>query len=161
MQRSLTLNLNLDLFTLFGVIFVFRLVLYVFLLSKYLFIFISSALKLRTSRSAGIAAFEMEYGHWVEEQNRLICELRTALHAHISDVELRMLVDSGMSHYFDLFRMKATAAKADVFYVMSGMWKTSAERFFLWIGGFRPSELLKVLYDTNIIIDVNINTLNT
>ncbi|XP_024023653.1 transcription factor TGA1 isoform X1 [Morus notabilis] len=104
--------------------------------------------------NSGIAAFEMEYGHWVEEQNRLICELRTALHAHISDVELRMLVDSGMSHYFDLFRMKATAAKADVFYVMSGMWKTSAERFFLWIGGFRPSELLKVLYDTNIIIDV-------
>ncbi|XP_024023656.1 transcription factor TGA1 isoform X2 [Morus notabilis] len=95
--------------------------------------------------NSGIAAFEMEYGHWVEEQNRLICELRTALHAHISDVELRMLVDSGMSHYFDLFRMKATAAKADVFYVMSGMWKTSAERFFLWIGGFRPSELLKVL----------------
>jgi transcription factor TGA len=50
-----------------------------------------------------------------------------------------------MNHYFDLFRMKATAAKADVFYLMSGIWKTSAERFFLWIGGFRPSELLKVL----------------
>ncbi|KAL0381589.1 UNVERIFIED_CONTAM: Transcription factor TGA4 [Sesamum angustifolium] len=25
------------------------------------------------------------------------------------------------------------------------MWKTAAERFFFWIGGFRPSELLKVL----------------
>ncbi|PON65251.1 Basic-leucine zipper transcription factor [Parasponia andersonii] len=94
---------------------------------------------------SGITAFEMEYAHWMEEQNRLICELRTALHAHISDVELRMLVESGMNHYFELFRMKATAAKADVFYVMSGMWKSSAERFFLWIGGFRPSELLKVL----------------
>ncbi|XP_015890910.1 transcription factor TGA4 [Ziziphus jujuba] len=95
--------------------------------------------------NSGIAAFEMEYGHWVEEQNRQTCELRNALNAHITDVELRMLVDNGMSHYFDLFRMKATAAKADVFYMMSGMWKTSAERFFLWIGGFRPSELLKVL----------------
>ncbi|KAL5555914.1 hypothetical protein UlMin_038150 [Ulmus minor] len=95
--------------------------------------------------NSGIAAFEMEYGHWVKEQNRQICELRTALHAHISDVELRMLVETGMNHYFELFRMKATAAKADVFYVMSGMWKTSAERFFSWIGGFRPSELLKVL----------------
>jgi transcription factor TGA len=50
-----------------------------------------------------------------------------------------------MSHYFELFRLKATAAKADVFYVMSGLWKSSAERFFLWIGGFRPSELLKVM----------------
>lgn len=98
--------------------------------------------------SAGVAAFEMEYGHWVEEQNRQICELRNAMNAHISDVELRMLVDGGMSHYFDLFRMKATAAKADVFYMMYGMWKTSAERFFLWIGGFRPSELLKVMYNS-------------
>lgn len=88
----------------------------------------------------------MEYVHWVEVQDRQTCELRNALNAHISDVELRMLVDSGMSHYFNLFHMKATAAKADVFYMMSGMWKTSAERFFLWIGGFRPSELLKVMY---------------
>ncbi|XP_073110173.1 transcription factor TGA4 isoform X11 [Elaeis guineensis] len=53
---------------------------------------------------SGIAAFEMEYGHWVEEQNRHTCGLRAALHAH-----------------------------------------TSAERFFLWIGGFRPSEILKVV----------------
>lgn len=95
--------------------------------------------------NSGIAAFEMEYGHWVEEQNRQICELRTALHAHISDIELRILVESGISHYFGLFRLKSTAAKADVFYLMFGMWRTSAERFFLWIGGFRPSELLKVL----------------
>ncbi|XVE83218.1 hypothetical protein DITRI_Ditri16bG0069800 [Diplodiscus trichospermus] len=95
--------------------------------------------------NSGIAAFEMEYGHWMEEQNRQICELRNALNAHIGDIELRILVESSMSHYFELFRMKSTAAKADVFYVMSGLWKTSAERFFSWIGGFRPSELLKVL----------------
>lgn len=88
----------------------------------------------------------MEYGHWMEEQNRQISELRTALNAHISDIELRILVETGMSHYFELFRMKSTAAKADVFYVMYGMWKTSAERFFSWIGGFRPSELLKVMH---------------
>lgn len=87
----------------------------------------------------------MEYGHWLEEQSRQICELRNALQAHIGDIELRILVDAGMSHYFELFRMKTTAAKADVFYVMSGMWKTPAERFFFWIGGFRPSELLKVI----------------
>ncbi|KAK1361682.1 transcription factor TGA4-like [Heracleum sosnowskyi] len=59
----------------------------------------------------GIASFTLEYGNWVEKQDRQI----------------------------------ANAAKADVFYLMSGMWKTSAERFLLWIGGFRPSELLKVL----------------
>ncbi|KAG2300674.1 hypothetical protein Bca4012_012419 [Brassica carinata] len=95
--------------------------------------------------SSGIVAFEMEYGHWVKEQNRQICELRTVLNGQVSDVELRLLVDNAMKHYFQLFRMKSAAAKLDVFYIMSGMWKTSAERFFLWIGGFRPSELLKVL----------------
>ena len=87
----------------------------------------------------------MEYGHWVEEQNRQISELRTVLQGQVSDVELRLLVDNAMKHYFQLFRMKSAAAKIDVFYIMSGMWKTSAERFFMWIGGFRPSELLKVI----------------
>ncbi|XP_020697494.1 transcription factor TGA1 isoform X1 [Dendrobium catenatum] len=93
----------------------------------------------------GVTAFEMEYGHWVEEQNRQICELRAALQTHVSEIELQMLVDTGMNHYFDLFRIKAIAAKSDVFYLMSGLWRTASERFFLWIGGFRPSELLKVL----------------
>ncbi|KAK7379438.1 hypothetical protein VNO80_04899 [Phaseolus coccineus] len=97
------------------------------------------------SVNSGITTFEMEYGHWVNEQNRQITELRTALNAHIGDMELRILVDGMMNHYAEIFRMKSAAAKADVFYVMSGMWKTTAERFFLWIGGFRPSELLKVL----------------
>lgn len=95
---------------------------------------------------AAIAAFEMEYGHWVEEQNRQISELRNALQAHITDIELRILVESGLNHYGSLFRMKADVARADVFYLISGMWRTSAERFFQWIGGFRPSELLNVTH---------------
>ncbi|CAH2043383.1 unnamed protein product [Thlaspi arvense] len=105
----------------------------------------TNSLGFSETMNPGIAAFEMEYGHWVEEQNRQICELRTVLHGHVSDVELRLLVETAMKHYFELFRMKSAAAKSDVFFVMSGMWKTSAERFFLWIGGFRPSDLLKVL----------------
>ena len=92
----------------------------------------------------GIAAFEMEYGHWVEEQHKQISELRKALQAHITDIELRILVENGLNHYNNLFRMKADAAKADVFYLISGKWRTSVERFFQWIGGFRPSELLNV-----------------
>lgn len=82
----------------------------------------------------------------MEEQNRQTNDLRNALHhSQISEAELRIIVDGCLNHYFELFRVKATAAKADVLYIMSGMWKTSAERFFMWIGGFRPSELLKVI----------------
>ncbi|KAI8031492.1 Transcription factor TGA1 [Camellia lanceoleosa] len=70
--------------------------------------------------NSGIAAFKMAYERWVEVQNRQICELRTALNSQtVVDMELRILVDGGMNHYFDLFRMKATAAKAGVFYLMS------------------------------------------
>ncbi|KAG2324410.1 hypothetical protein Bca52824_007138 [Brassica carinata] len=92
-----------------------------------------------------IATFELEYSHWLEEQSRRVSEIRTALQAHISDIELRMLVESCLNHYANLFRMKSDAAKADVFYLISGMWRTSTERFFQWIGGFRPSDLLNVV----------------
>lgn len=87
----------------------------------------------------------MEYGQWVEEQNRQILELRSALSADISDTQLGPLVHGIMNHYFKLFCMKSAAAKVDVFHIMYGMWETTAERFFFWIGGFRPSELLKVM----------------
>ncbi|KAI4385222.1 hypothetical protein MLD38_003275 [Melastoma candidum] len=94
-----------------------------------------------------IVEFEAEYGHWVQEQNRQTGELRTALQANTSDITLQILVQNGMKHYSKLFRMKAEAAQSDVFYMMSGMWRTPAERFFLWIGGFRPSEIIRVLMD--------------
>ncbi|KAI4320498.1 hypothetical protein MLD38_033975 [Melastoma candidum] len=95
--------------------------------------------------NSGIRTFDIEYTHWVEEQRRKNIELRNAVQTHASKVELQMLVDSHLKHYDQLFRMKTDAAKDDVFYIMSGTWRTSAERFFLWIGGFRPSELLNVL----------------
>ncbi|KAL1199483.1 Transcription factor TGA7 [Cardamine amara subsp. amara] len=98
-----------------------------------------------SSINTGIAAFEMEYSHWLEEQSKRVSEIRIALQGHISEIELRMLVESCLNHYADLFRMKSNATKADVFYLISGMWRTSTERFFQWIGGFRPSELLNVV----------------
>ncbi|CAH8382964.1 unnamed protein product [Eruca vesicaria subsp. sativa] len=41
--------------------------------------------------NTGIAAFEMEHKHWLEEQNKRVSEIRTALQAHISDIELKWL----------------------------------------------------------------------
>lgn len=93
---------------------------------------------------AGALAFDVEYARWTEEQNKLINELRTAVNSHASDTELRTIVDNVTTHFNDVFRLKTNAAKADVFHILSGMWKTPAERCFMWLGGFRPSELLKV-----------------
>ncbi|XP_022764712.1 transcription factor TGA2-like [Durio zibethinus] len=93
----------------------------------------------------GAMAFDVEYARWLEEQNRQINELRTAVNSHASESELRIIVDGVMAHYDEIFRLKSNAAKADVFHLLSGMWKTPAERCFLWLGGFRSSELLKLL----------------
>ncbi|KAL6614307.1 hypothetical protein ACP70R_036577 [Stipagrostis hirtigluma subsp. patula] len=93
----------------------------------------------------GALAFDMEYTRWLEEHNKHINELRAAVNAHASDNDLRSIVDSIMAHYDEIFRLKGVAAKADVFHVLSGMWKTPAERCFMWLGGFRSSELLKLL----------------
>ncbi|KAL0855134.1 hypothetical protein Bca101_060286 [Brassica carinata] len=91
----------------------------------------------------GALAFDAEHSRWLEEKNKQMNELRSALNAHAGDAELRIIVDGVMSHYEELFRIKSNAAKNDVFHLLSGMWKTPAERCFLWLGGFRSSELLK------------------
>ncbi|WVZ67145.1 hypothetical protein U9M48_016266 [Paspalum notatum var. saurae] len=109
-------------------------------------IFISSAGDQTHAMSGnGALTFDIEYARWLEDQNKQINELRTAVNAHASDSDLRLIVDGIMAHYDEIFKVKGVAAKADVFHILSGMWKTPAERCFLWLGGFRPSELLKLL----------------
>ncbi|WVZ81626.1 hypothetical protein U9M48_028981, partial [Paspalum notatum var. saurae] len=91
-------------------------------------------------------AFDLEYARWLDEHQRHMNDLRVALSApQIGDDDLRVLVDGAMAHYEQLFRLKGAAARADVFHVLSGMWLSPAERFFMWLGGFRSSELLKVV----------------
>ncbi|KAF1889192.1 hypothetical protein Lal_00024514 [Lupinus albus] len=95
--------------------------------------------------NSGMSTFEIQYGHWVEEQLRQNEELRNALQTHASDVQLHLLVEHSLNHYSNLFRMKADAAKTDIFYLISGVWKSPVERLFLWIGGSRPSQLLNII----------------
>ncbi|MED6205261.1 Transcription factor tga9 [Stylosanthes scabra] len=95
--------------------------------------------------SSGAAMFDMEYARWLEEEQRVMGELRNGLQAPLSDGEMRGIVDGYLSHYDELFRLKAVAAKSDVFHLINGMWTSQAERCFLWIGGFRPSDLITML----------------
>ncbi|KAL3530398.1 hypothetical protein ACH5RR_009720 [Cinchona calisaya] len=95
--------------------------------------------------SSGAAIFDMEYARWLDDDHRHMSELRTALQAHLSDGDLRVIVDGYIAHYDEIFHLKGVAAKSDVFHLITGMWTTPAERCFLWMGGFRPSELIKML----------------
>ncbi|CAO2205924.1 unnamed protein product [Urochloa humidicola] len=113
------------------------------------------------------AAFELEYARWSDEQQSQASELRALLlqlqppppcsgsGASVSPpppppppdhhLHLRLLVDAALSHYDTLFGARSRAARADAFFVLSGAWRSPAERLFLWIGGFRPSDLLRTL----------------
>ncbi|KAE9615398.1 hypothetical protein Lal_00048114 [Lupinus albus] len=93
----------------------------------------------------GALAFDLEYARWVDEHQRFLNDLRSAINSQICDSDLHLLVDGVMAHYDELFRLKSVGVKADVFHILSGMWKTPAERWFMWLGGFRSSELLKIV----------------
>jgi len=95
--------------------------------------------------SSGAAMFDIEYARWLDDDSRRMVELRGGLHAHLPDGDLRAIVDDALTHYDELFRLKGAAARTDVFHLITGMWATPAERCFLWMGGFRPSDLLKTL----------------
>ncbi|XP_058207619.1 bZIP transcription factor TGA10 isoform X2 [Rhododendron vialii] len=91
------------------------------------------------------SVFDMEYQRWLEEHHRLMCELRAAVQEHIPENELRLFVDNCLAHYDEIMNFKSMVVKSDVFHLLSGMWKSPAERCFMWMGGFRPSELIKII----------------
>ncbi|KAJ8471858.1 hypothetical protein OPV22_026201 [Ensete ventricosum] len=93
----------------------------------------------------GALAFDLEYARWLEDHQRRINDLRSALNSQVNDDELRLIVETFMGHYDEVFRLKSIGIKSDVFHILSGMWTTPAERCFMWLGGFRSSELLKIL----------------
>lgn len=95
--------------------------------------------------STDAAVFDMEYTRWLEEHHRLMCELRAAVQEHLPENELRLFVDNTLAHYNEMMNLKSMVAKSDVFHLVSGMWRTPAERCFMWMGDFRPSELIKVV----------------
>lgn len=90
------------------------------------------------------ALFDMEYARWLEDHHRLMAELRNAVQDQLPENELRVFVDNCLVHYDQVMSLKNMITKSDVFHLFTGMWKTPAERCFMWMGGFRPSELIKV-----------------
>ncbi|CAL4901013.1 unnamed protein product [Urochloa decumbens] len=95
--------------------------------------------------SSGAVMFDMEYARWLEEDSKHMAELQGILQAQNIDANLGAIVEECMQHYDELFHLRAMLARSDVFHLMTGLWATTAERCFLWMGGFRPSEILKML----------------
>ncbi|KAL7092814.1 hypothetical protein ACP275_11G005500 [Erythranthe tilingii] len=91
------------------------------------------------------ALFDMEYARWLEEHHRVMVELRNAVEEELPENELRMFVENCLVHYDQMMRLKNMITKSDVFHIFTGIWKSPAERCFMWMGGFRPSHLIKII----------------
>ncbi|KAI4340460.1 hypothetical protein MLD38_025292 [Melastoma candidum] len=94
---------------------------------------------------SGVAVFDVEYARWLEDDHRHMSVVRTGLQAHLSDGDLRVIVDGYISHYDEVFELRCMATKSDVFHLITGTWTSPVERCFLWMAGFRPSEIIKML----------------
>ncbi|KAL5231252.1 hypothetical protein ABZP36_030028 [Zizania latifolia] len=95
--------------------------------------------------SSGAVMFDMEHTRWLDDDSKCMAELQGALQAQLPDGNLGAIVEECMRHYDELFHLRAMLASSDVFHLMTGMWAAPAERCFLWMAGFRPSEILKML----------------
>ncbi|GJN28725.1 hypothetical protein PR202_gb16883 [Eleusine coracana subsp. coracana] len=90
------------------------------------------------------AMFDLEYGRWIEEHSKLMFQLRAALNEPLMNDQLHGFVNAAMAQHEELLNLKGAMARADVFHLLSGVWASPAERCFLWLGGFRPSEIIKL-----------------
>lgn len=88
--------------------------------------------------------FDMEYRKWEDDCRRLSLEMRIAMEKSPEE-ELRVLVDKYIIRYEEMTKLKSMAIKSDIFHIISGVWRPPVERCILWMGGFRPSNLIKVL----------------
>ncbi|KAG8075281.1 hypothetical protein GUJ93_ZPchr0006g45521 [Zizania palustris] len=95
--------------------------------------------------SPDAALFNWEYERWQEVHHKVIGRLRAAVEEHRPDGELQPYVDEASSHYEVLMCHKARLASGDPLHLLSGLWKGAVERCFIWMGGSRPSELIKVV----------------
>ncbi|KAJ0965084.1 hypothetical protein J5N97_026222 [Dioscorea zingiberensis] len=95
--------------------------------------------------SSDAVMFDMEYARWQEEHHRRMCELRAAVEEHLPESELQVYVGNCLSHYDEMMNLKNIAIKTDVFHLVSGVWMAPAERCFMWLGGFRPSKIIKII----------------
>ncbi|KAH7677868.1 Transcription factor TGA like domain-containing protein [Dioscorea alata] len=92
---------------------------------------------------------------WLAEQDRDLQALREAAAepapgseaaAEIEELRLRQLIMRVMEHYEYYYKAKGQSAKRDVVAMFSPKWTSSTENLFIWVGGWRPSSAVHILY---------------
>ncbi|PIA59470.1 hypothetical protein AQUCO_00400388v1 [Aquilegia coerulea] len=91
-------------------------------------------------------SFENFFRDWLVRQEHYLDELLCA-ESHCEQ-ELRELISKVLSHYQQYFEEKSMAIQNDVFLVFSPTWFNSFERSFLWIAGFKPALVFKLVVNS-------------
>ncbi|KAJ4701532.1 transcription factor-related [Melia azedarach] len=91
--------------------------------------------------------FETFFGEWLNRQQNYLDQLHLEITPeHVDKYEQHLsLIDQVLSHYQQYYGEKSVAAREDVILFFSPPWFTSFERTLLWIGGFRPTLVFKLI----------------
>ncbi|KAI3907804.1 hypothetical protein MKW98_027116 [Papaver atlanticum] len=92
-------------------------------------------------------SFEQFLDGWLARQQRYLDELihANAISKEIPEEELKSLISRVLGHYQQYYEAKSTASRRDVFVLFAPPWFSTYERTFLWIAGFKPGLLLRIL----------------
>ncbi|KAI3707510.1 hypothetical protein L6452_26106 [Arctium lappa] len=87
---------------------------------------------------------------WISEQNTYLEELVSAANNHNrdenDDAVLCPLIERVVGHYEQYYQAKSNWEKRDAISMFSPTWRSKLEDSFLWIGGWRPTLAIHLLY---------------
>ncbi|KAI3790751.1 hypothetical protein L2E82_04027 [Cichorium intybus] len=87
---------------------------------------------------------------WISEQNSYLEDLVSAANNHNQtgndDAVLVPLIERVIRHYEQYYRAKSNWENRDAVSMFSPTWRSKLEDAFLWIGGWRPTLAIHLLY---------------
>ncbi|XP_071688315.1 TGACG-sequence-specific DNA-binding protein TGA-2.1-like [Rutidosis leptorrhynchoides] len=89
--------------------------------------------------------FNKQFNDWFTEPRQRIMQLRRRLIGEFIEADIFSIVDNTLSHFYTIFNIKKNASKNHVFTIIYGSWMTPAQRCTMWIGGIRPTDMLKLI----------------
>ncbi|XP_071731614.1 transcription factor TGA2.1-like [Rutidosis leptorrhynchoides] len=104
--------------------------------------------------------FANVYNVWYCEHNNLIQSIHKALITNYKDSDIIPILNNVMDHFKHLFYVNNIAAKRDALNIIYGVWMKPTERCIMWVGGFRPSDILKLINTHVYLTDLQSKNIN-
>ncbi|KAI3814345.1 hypothetical protein L1987_19098 [Smallanthus sonchifolius] len=91
--------------------------------------------------------FNKFFDSWICEQNSYLEQLVSAANNHQNDdAVLLPLIDRVVRHYEHYYQAKSDWERRDAISMFNPTWRSKLEDAFLWIGGWRPTLAIHLLY---------------